>query len=116
MVQNQNTPHIPPPNAAYLNLHGCIARILHLSGRGEKLDKFFKDYETLKVLSEDGSSSEVVNMALMLVELCIEEGIEVRRKFRNDFLEEDEGAENEGDAYDFWRKLPNEEEEDEGDA
>jgi hypothetical protein len=49
-----------------------------MSGRGEKLNQYLTDYESLKVLHEDGSSADVLDTALLLVELCVEEGVDMR--------------------------------------
>lgn len=86
---NPRTPDIPPPSPLLLKLHGSVARILHLSGRGEELDQLWRDYESLKVLREDGSSADVLGIALLLLELCVSEGVSIHRKFPNE-EEEDE--------------------------
>ena len=92
ITQNDNTPHIPPPSPLFLTLHGSVARVLHLSGRGERLDNILRDYENLKVLREDGSSAEVLELALLMLELCCEEGVNINRKTSNEEEEEERNA------------------------
>ncbi|KAI2838196.1 hypothetical protein CBS147321_10996 [Aspergillus niger] len=40
--------NIDPPSAQLLDLHRAIGRILHLSGAGERIDKFIRDMEDME--------------------------------------------------------------------
>jgi len=80
----------PPPSPLFLTIHGSIPRVLHLFGRGEKLEKILRDYQTLKVLSEDRTFADLLELALLIVELCIEDGVPIHHKLCNE-EEEDEG-------------------------
>jgi hypothetical protein len=37
---------------------------LHLTGAGQVIDRYLQDFENTKVLSEDGSSVDILSMAL----------------------------------------------------
>ncbi|KAH9910957.1 uncharacterized protein B0H18DRAFT_842565, partial [Fomitopsis serialis] len=48
---------LPLPSPDYLRLHAAAARVAHLSGAGEYIDKLLRDMEETRVLSNDGSSA-----------------------------------------------------------
>ncbi|KAJ3712859.1 hypothetical protein C8R42DRAFT_615201 [Lentinula raphanica] len=54
----------PLPDPKLLALHATCAKVAHLSGAGEYLDKIDYDEETIGVLATDGGSFEVLNQAL----------------------------------------------------
>lgn len=57
-------PSIPLPDPAPLALHGPCAKVAHLSGAGEYIDRVQIDFDRLEVLAEDGGSSDVLFHAL----------------------------------------------------
>jgi hypothetical protein len=57
-------PALPLPNPTYLALHAACAKVAHLSGAGEYIEKTMRDLEEISVLSEDGSSAELLKRAL----------------------------------------------------
>ncbi|OBZ66341.1 hypothetical protein A0H81_13681 [Grifola frondosa] len=59
-----SNPIIPLPSPRYLALHAAWARIVHLSGAGEYINKIFINMERLPVLADDGSSADVLQYAL----------------------------------------------------
>ncbi|KAK0237202.1 hypothetical protein EDD85DRAFT_953213 [Armillaria nabsnona] len=52
---------IPLPSRRYFQLHDACAKIFHLSGAGEVVEQLFRDVEDLKVLAEDGGSSDLLS-------------------------------------------------------
>ncbi|KIJ23301.1 hypothetical protein M422DRAFT_196102, partial [Sphaerobolus stellatus SS14] len=46
--------NLPVPNPAYLALHALCAKVGHLSGAAEYIEKMFSDMEETRVLSADG--------------------------------------------------------------
>lgn len=56
--------HLPVPNPTYLRIHAACCRVLHLSGAAEYVDLVFRKMEDIPVLAEDGSSFDVLAMAL----------------------------------------------------
>ncbi|KAG8730210.1 hypothetical protein FRC10_002981 [Ceratobasidium sp. 414] len=61
----------PLPEPRYLALHAACARVLHVTGMAEGIDKLLEDWEARKVLSADGSSAELLDCALGMVPLAI---------------------------------------------
>ena len=57
-------PDLPLPNPAYLGIHAACCRVAHLSGAGEYMDKVSEDLEDILVLSEDGSSADLLSFVL----------------------------------------------------
>lgn len=53
----QHSTEVEMPDPALLEMHACIAKILHLSGRGEKIDQIITETEQLGCLSEKGGSN-----------------------------------------------------------
>jgi hypothetical protein len=48
-----------------------MAELLHLTGAGQIIDQYLQDFETTQVLSEDGTSVDLLSMALsQLVYVC----------------------------------------------
>ena len=55
---------LPVPSPAYLELHAACCRIADLSGAGEYIETILRDMEDIQVLSQDGTSAEVLQYAL----------------------------------------------------
>ena len=54
-----------------LVIHSSIAELLHLTGAGQVIDQHLQDVENTQGLSEDGSSVDILWMALsQLVSAC----------------------------------------------
>ena len=53
------------PSSELLALHAACAKVAHLSGVGEQIDKFDRDLDDLNVLAFDGSSSSILAHALL---------------------------------------------------
>jgi hypothetical protein len=47
-----------------LNIHASLAEILHLSGAGEIIEQILRDLGVTKCLAHDGSSIEMLSMAM----------------------------------------------------
>jgi len=47
-----------------LNIHASLAEILHLSGAGEVIEQILRDFNVTKCLAYDGSSAEVLTLAV----------------------------------------------------
>lgn len=48
--------NLPVPDPQYLALHAACARVAHLSGAGEYIDKVLREIEETTVLANDGGS------------------------------------------------------------
>ncbi|KIJ27250.1 hypothetical protein M422DRAFT_37885 [Sphaerobolus stellatus SS14] len=57
--------NLPVPNPTFLALHASCAKVGHLSGAAEYIDKVFGDMEEIRVLSADGASADVLEHALL---------------------------------------------------
>ncbi|KAI0364578.1 hypothetical protein BV20DRAFT_1057144 [Pilatotrama ljubarskyi] len=57
-------PELPLPSPKYLRVHAACCRVAHMSGAAEHLDLIFRDMEDLKVLAHDGTSADVLSIAL----------------------------------------------------
>ncbi|KAF5378312.1 hypothetical protein D9615_008803 [Tricholomella constricta] len=63
---------LPLPSPEYLSIHAACAKVAHLSGAGQHIDKVLRELEDTKVLSKDGSSAEALEHALLPTNLlCI---------------------------------------------
>ena len=58
-------PDIPLPNPRYLALHAACSEVANLSGAGDYIEKTLRELEEIQVLSEDGSSADLLKWALM---------------------------------------------------
>ncbi|KAF8810920.1 hypothetical protein BYT27DRAFT_7185242 [Phlegmacium glaucopus] len=56
---------LPVPSSEYLAIHAACAKVAHLSGAGEHIDKILREMEDTKVLSKDGASAEILEHALL---------------------------------------------------
>ncbi|KIJ15329.1 hypothetical protein PAXINDRAFT_114990 [Paxillus involutus ATCC 200175] len=56
---------LPLPSPDLLALHAACAKVAHLSGAGEYVDRILEDMEQIEVLAYDGTSSDVLYHALM---------------------------------------------------
>ncbi|KJA27278.1 hypothetical protein HYPSUDRAFT_157352 [Hypholoma sublateritium FD-334 SS-4] len=54
----------PLPSPAYLSIHAACAKVAHLSGAAECIDKFYQDMEDRNTLSSDGSSASILEEAI----------------------------------------------------
>jgi hypothetical protein len=50
-----------------LGIHGAIAEVLHMIGAGEAIDKILREWDSLRVLSEDGMDGELLGGRLQLI-------------------------------------------------
>lgn len=64
-------PRFPLPDPSYLRLHAACAQVAHLSGAGECIDQVLRDLEDTKVLARDGTSAEVLSVALSAVRVAV---------------------------------------------
>ena len=60
---------LPLPKPAYLHLHATCAKVAHLSGASEYIEKALIDLEEICVLAEDGGSSHLLNEAILSSEM-----------------------------------------------
>lgn len=56
---------LPLPKPAYLHIHATCAKIAHLSGASEYIEKVLRDLEEICVLAEDGGSSQLLHEAIL---------------------------------------------------
>ncbi|KAF9011275.1 hypothetical protein BDQ17DRAFT_1420670 [Cyathus striatus] len=62
------------PSPVYLEIHASCAKVAHLSGAAEYIERITRDFEKMKVLAEDGSSAILLDNALsMLVSVTRQE-------------------------------------------
>jgi len=61
------TPHedkLPVPSPTYLAIHAACAKVAHLSGARECVDKLYRDMEECQTLAPDGSSASMLEHAI----------------------------------------------------
>ncbi|KAF8518827.1 hypothetical protein BU17DRAFT_76064 [Hysterangium stoloniferum] len=56
--------NLPLPSPTYLEIHAACAKVCHLSGAAEYIDKYEREMEDIKVLSNDGTSADILHHAL----------------------------------------------------
>ncbi|KAF8530302.1 hypothetical protein BU17DRAFT_35692 [Hysterangium stoloniferum] len=56
--------HLPLPDPRYLEIHAACARVCHLSGAAEYINKYEREMEDIQVLSTDGASADILHYAL----------------------------------------------------
>ena len=62
----------PLPHADFLALHCAICRVLHASGAAEALDLLFRDWGETMVLASDGSSADLLSVAMQRsISICV---------------------------------------------
>jgi len=54
----------PVPSRTYLGIHAACAKVAHLSGAGQCIDKFYRDLEDWKTLDPDGGSVDMLEHAI----------------------------------------------------
>ena len=65
LVTLTTTDHLLPlPDGEYLRLHAACANVAHLSGAAEYLEILYREMEETVVLASDGTSSEILSLAL----------------------------------------------------
>ncbi|KAF9067886.1 hypothetical protein BDP27DRAFT_1328211 [Rhodocollybia butyracea] len=57
---------VPMPNPRYFELHCICAKVMHLSGAAEVIDKLLRDLEEIDVLAVDGSNATQLSFALSM--------------------------------------------------
>ena len=60
---------LPVPSPKLIALHAVCAKVAHLSGAGEYIDKLDQDADDLDVLAGDGGSSDILTYAILKSEL-----------------------------------------------
>ncbi|KAF9233591.1 hypothetical protein BU15DRAFT_90278 [Melanogaster broomeanus] len=55
----------PLPSPTYLRIHAACAKVAKLSGAGDYIDNLSRELEELRVLSNDGTSAELLEHALL---------------------------------------------------
>lgn len=63
-LTSPNPDEFPLPDRRYLALHAACAKVVLLSGAVEYIHKTLRDREKTQVLSEDGSSAELLGSLL----------------------------------------------------
>ncbi|KAF8964874.1 hypothetical protein BDZ97DRAFT_1904240 [Flammula alnicola] len=63
---------LPPPDPRYLALHAACARVAHLSGAGEYIDRILRDIERVGVLASHGNSDALYHVLVCRVDVEIE--------------------------------------------
>jgi hypothetical protein len=59
----------PVPSRTYLGIHAACAKVTHLSGAGEYIDKFYRDMEDRQTLDPDGGSADMLGHAIFGLEM-----------------------------------------------
>ncbi|EAU89030.1 hypothetical protein CC1G_09999 [Coprinopsis cinerea okayama7 len=62
--QSSDPESLPLPSPRYLEVHAAVARIAHLSGATQYIDRVMRDLEDSTVLADDGSSGELLEHLL----------------------------------------------------
>jgi hypothetical protein len=57
---------IPVPDPQYLALHAACAKVLPMTAMVEVVNKFLEDRAETHALSEDGSSGDLLSLALTM--------------------------------------------------
>ncbi|KAF5353206.1 hypothetical protein D9756_007855 [Leucocoprinus leucothites] len=57
--------HLPVPSPNLLSLHATCCKVAHLSGAAEYIDKCYRDIEEMGVLSRDGTSADILSLAML---------------------------------------------------
>ena len=52
------------PDPRYLALHAACARVAHLSGAAEYIERRYRELEDIKVLARNGTSADMLSFAL----------------------------------------------------
>ncbi|KAG8894860.1 hypothetical protein FRB99_000947 [Tulasnella sp. 403] len=65
-----DTATLPLPDPRYLALHAACAQVAHASGAAKYIDELLRDVEDRTVLAEDGSSVQLLDHVLSLVNAC----------------------------------------------
>ena len=55
---------VPLPNPSYLALHAAVCKLVWASARAEELTAVLDDLEEVTLLAEDGSSANLINIAI----------------------------------------------------
>jgi hypothetical protein len=63
MTSNEDT--FPVLDLRYIKLHAACARVAHMSGAGEYIDKLQRDMDRISILAEDGSSAHFLSESLL---------------------------------------------------
>ena len=61
--------YLPLPDPRYLEIHAACCRVAHMSGAAEYFDRMTRGLEEIRVLAEDGGSSEVLSHALSRLQM-----------------------------------------------
>ena len=67
MVTTPDPVKLPLPSPDLLGLHAACAQVAHLSGAGEYVDRIIEDKEGMNELAYDGTSSDILHHALMIL-------------------------------------------------
>ncbi|EAU81019.1 hypothetical protein CC1G_13484 [Coprinopsis cinerea okayama7 len=62
--QSSDPENLPLPSPRYLEIHAAFARIAHLAGATDYIDRIMRDLEDKTVLANDGSSGELLKHLL----------------------------------------------------
>ena len=55
---------LPVPSPTYLAIHAACAKVAHMSGAAEYIDKFYRDMEDGMILNPNGASAEMLEHAI----------------------------------------------------
>jgi len=55
---------LPVPSPTYLSIHAACAKVAHLSGAAECIDKFYRDMEDGMTLDPNGASAAMLEHAI----------------------------------------------------
>jgi len=61
----ENAEHLPIPSRGLLALHATCCKVAHFSGAAEYIERTHRDAEEEGVLAGDGTSGDVLNLALL---------------------------------------------------
>jgi len=60
-----NSERLPVPSRELLALHATFCKVAHFSGAAEYIDRTYQDAEEMGVLASDGTSSGMLDFALL---------------------------------------------------
>jgi hypothetical protein len=61
---------LPVPSPDYLAIHAACAKVAHLSGAAECIDKLYEDMDDSETLAPDGTSASMLEHAIFELQAC----------------------------------------------
>ena len=103
-VTHLNNHTLLPPSSLYLAIRASIIRVIRMSGRGEKYEKYWKEFHDSDGLASDGSTPHLLNLAIITAGYRI--AIATNWSEREDDMEEEECSEDRNDVDESTTSNP----------